>query len=90
MIWNIFEQIKKRASAIQFVTLPNHENMADNWKQGKRTIPYFLKKYMCMHLVGLEIRLKYVKPPPVAKDIPIGQTRKRGRPKKSSRALIVD
>jgi hypothetical protein len=43
-----------------------------------------------MHLVGLAIRLKYVKPPPVAKDIPIGQTLKRGRPKKSSRALIVD
>ncbi len=31
------------------------------------------------HLVGLAIRLKYVKPPPVAKDIPIGQRRKRGK-----------
>jgi hypothetical protein len=64
--------------------------MADNWKQGKCTIPYFLKKYTSMHLVGLAIRLKYVKPLPVAKDIPIGQRRKRGRPKKSSRALIDD
>ncbi len=82
--------IQKKSFNNWIVSLPNHENMADNWKQGKRTIPYFLKKYMCMHLVGLEIRLKYVKPPPVAKDIPIGQTRKRGRPKKSSRALIVD
>ena len=90
MIWNTFEQFKKRASAIWIITLPNHENMADNWKQGKCTCPYFLKKYMCKHLVGLAIRLKYVKPPPVAKDIPIGQRRKRGRPKKSSRALIVD
>jgi hypothetical protein len=36
-----------------------------------------IKKYTCMHLVGLAIRLKYVKPPPVAKDIPIGQRRKR-------------
>jgi hypothetical protein len=64
--------------------------MADNLKQGKCTIPYFLKKYMFMHLVGLVIRLKYVKPPTVAKDIPIGLRRKQGRPKKSSRALIVD
>ncbi len=67
---------KKRASAIWIVTLPNHENMADNWKQGKCTCPYFLKKYMCKHLVGLAIRLKYVKPPAVAKDIPISQRRK--------------
>ena len=42
--------------------------MAENWKQGKCTCPYFLKKYMCKHLVGLAIRLKYVKPPSVAKD----------------------
>jgi hypothetical protein len=44
MIWNTFEQFKKSASAIWIVTLSNHENMADNWKQGKCTIPYFLKK----------------------------------------------
>jgi hypothetical protein len=28
---------------------------------------------MCKHLVGLAIRLKYIKPPAAAKDIPIGQ-----------------
>jgi hypothetical protein len=45
---------------------------------------------MCKHRIGLAIRLKSAKPPPAAKEIPIGQKRKRGRPNKSSKALIID
>ena len=51
MIWNTFNQFMKRASAIWIATVPNHENMAANWKQGKFTCPYYLKKCMCKHLV---------------------------------------
>ena len=90
MIWNTFDQFKKRASSIWIVTLPNNEDMSERWKEGKCTCPYFLKKYMCKHLVGLAIRLKYVRPPAAAKDIPIGHKRKRGRPKNASKALIID
>ena len=45
---------------------------------------------MCKHIIDLAIRLKAAKPPPAAKDIPIDQKRKRGRPNKSSKALIID
>ena len=45
---------------------------------------------MCKHIIGLAIRLKAAKPPLAVKDIPIGQKRKRGRPNKSSKALIID
>jgi hypothetical protein len=45
---------------------------------------------MCKHIIGLAIRLKAAKPPPAAKEIPRGQKRKRGRPNKSSKALIID
>ena len=44
---------------------------------------------MCKHLVGVALRRKYVKAPPSAKDIPIGEKRKRGRPKKSTKALLT-
>jgi hypothetical protein len=45
---------------------------------------------MCRHIIGLAIHLKAAKPPPAAKEISIGQKRKRGRPNKSSKALIID
>jgi hypothetical protein len=44
---------------------------------------------MCKHVIGLAIRLKYVVPPLEAKNIPLGQKRKRGRPSKAKRTPIV-
>ena len=37
---------------------------------------FFLKKYMCKHIVGMAIHLKLVKPPPASKDVLINQKRK--------------
>ena len=74
---NTFDQFKKRAFALLIVTLPNSDDMSAKWIEGKCTCPSFLKQYMCKHLIGLSIRLKYVKPPPAAKDVPIGEKRKR-------------
>jgi hypothetical protein len=39
-----------------------------------------LKMHLCKHILGLAGRLEYVKFPTVAKNLPIGQKRKRGRP----------
>ncbi|KAK7096618.1 hypothetical protein V1264_005894 [Littorina saxatilis] len=50
--------------------------------------PEFLKCYVCHHSMGMEIRLEVTNPPAQAKTIPIGQKRKRGRPKLSRPALI--
>ena len=90
MIWNTFEQFKKRASAIWIITLPNHENMADNWKQGKRTIPYFLKKYMCMHLVGLAIWFEICKATTSSKRYTNWAKALTSKTKKIIEKLIVD
>jgi hypothetical protein len=49
----------------------------------------FYKHYMCKHVMGLAIRLKLTSPPLEAKNVPIGQKRKRGRPTKSKPALII-
>ncbi len=40
-------------------------------------------------MIGLAIRLKYCKLPPAAKDVKIGEKRKRGRPKKATKALLT-
>jgi hypothetical protein len=44
---------------------------------------------MCKRVMGLAIRLKLTSPPLEAKNVPIGQKRKRGRPTKSKPALII-
>lgn len=86
MNWNTFDEFKIIAFQVWIVNLPE----AENWINGSCTCPAFLKKYICKHLVGLAIRKKFVKPPPAAKQIPIGNKRKRGRPKLATRALLID
>ncbi|CAF2103112.1 unnamed protein product [Rotaria magnacalcarata] len=43
-------------------------------------------KFMCKHVVGMAIRLNHCKPPPAAKNVKIGEKRRRGRPSKSKKA----
>ncbi|CAF1030694.1 unnamed protein product [Didymodactylos carnosus] len=60
-----------------------------HWKTSKCDCPAFLKNYICKHVAGMSIRLKYCKPPAAAKTVPIGEKRKRGRPAKAKPALLV-
>lgn len=85
--WNTFDQFKKRAFKVYLVDLPKD---GAKWTEGTCTCPSFMKRFLCKHVMGLAIRLKYAKPPPSAKNIPLGEKRKRGRPKKATRALLVD
>ena len=48
----------------------------DKWKEGKCTCPSFFKKYICKHVIGLSIRLKYAKLTANAKEVTIVQKRK--------------
>lgn len=52
--------------------------------------PAFYKNFICKHIVGMAIRLQYEKARLEAKNIPIGQKRKRGRPTKAKKALILN
>ena len=63
----------------------------DNWREATCTCPNFLKNYICKHSLGMAIRLKALNcvVPAIAKNIPIGQKRRRGRPKLARPALIV-
>jgi hypothetical protein len=50
--------------------------------------PEYLKCNICKHSLGMEIRLKVSDPPAMAKTVPLGQKRKRGRPKMARPALV--
>jgi hypothetical protein len=50
---------------------------------------YFLKNYICKHILGIQIQRKYVLPPLEATLLPLGQKRKPGRPRKMGPALGV-
>ena len=87
MRWNTFEQFKKRAFSVWIVSLVSK---SDTWREGTRTCSNFLKKYMCRHLIGMAIRWKLAKLPTVAKNVPINEKRRRGRPKFATKALLRD
>jgi uncharacterized Zn finger protein len=86
MKWYSFEQYKKKAFSICSVTLPIDKL---NWLDGICSCPEFLKKFTCKHVVGMAIRLNYCKPQPAAKNVKIGEKRRRGRPAKSRKALLI-
>lgn len=84
-VWTSFKLFKERAFKVWIVQIPDAQ-----WTRAQCTCPLFLKQYKCKHVIGLAIRLQYVKPPPAVKQTPIGQKRKRGRPKKATNALRFD
>jgi hypothetical protein len=86
MKWYSFDQYKTKAFNIWHVKLPMDEA---KWLDGQCNCPTFFKKFMCKHVVGLAISLNYCKPPPIAKNIKIGEKRRRGRPFKAKKALLI-
>ncbi len=87
--------LRKRAIHITAINKSVYFNiwcvcLSDNpeeWRWATCTCPSFLKNYICMHVIGMSIRLKYFKPPPEAKNVEVGTKRKRGRPSKARNAL---
>ena len=82
--WTTFNQFKKSFD----IWCMEMEDISD-WKRSKCNCPAFLKNYICKHIIGMAIRLKYSKPPSAAKAVPIGEKRKRGRPPKAKVALVI-
>lgn len=59
------------------------------WLEAVCNCPSFFKKFICKHVVGIAIRCKYTTAPPAARNLSIGQKRKRGRPALAKHALII-
>jgi hypothetical protein len=84
--WESFDDFKEQFFSEWEVMLPIN---SEEWLTDRCNCPAFLKQYICKKLLGLAIRLKYVEPPHEARNIPIGEKRKRGRPAKSKKALLI-
>lgn len=81
--WRTFDHFKRHYFSEWKVVMP----LSDQWKTGKCSCPYFAKFYICKHMLGIALRYKLEEPPLAAKQIAIGQKRKRGRPAKAKSAL---
>lgn len=84
--WKSFNEFKRYAFAVVHTTFP-YPITSENWTDGLCDCVDGFKLFMCQHKIGIAIRLKVVTPPIEAKNIPIGQKRKRGRPAKAKKAL---
>lgn len=82
-MWETFNEYKVNAFKGYCTVVP------EDWIKGTCTCPAYFKDNICKNIVGIAIRLKYIDVPIEEKLIPIGSKRKRGRPAKTRRALIV-
>lgn len=82
--WETFDDFKKTAFVQWQVDTSN-----EDCKKWTCNCPAFMKSYMCKHVVGVALRLKLAIAPDEAKIVPIGTKRKKGRPAKAKKALLV-
>lgn len=85
--WSTFDQYRMNHFSSYEVGIPQDTK---RWAEsGSCTCPSFFKHNMCKHLIGVAIRLGLATVPPTARNLPIGQKRKRGRPQQAKKALII-
>lgn len=82
--WSSFEEFKKLDKCIWTIFIKY-----DNLDESSCTCLYFMKNLTCKHVLGMKIKLNLVTVPNEVKPILVGQKRKRGRPLKTSKAIIV-
>lgn len=83
--WATFNQYVKCVSSLWCITFDE-----ENWRNSSCTCPYYLKNFLCKHVVGIAMRLKFCDIPTYVKNIQLGQKRKRGRPSKVKASLIFE
>lgn len=86
--WNTFEEFKTNNFACDYVKFPKPFTK-ENWLEGNCSCKDFFKNFICQHVIGISLRMKYVIAPDEAKNIPLGQKRKRGRPALAKAALVL-
>jgi len=83
--WRNFDNYRATMNRLWMVNF----NALD-WKTSKCTCPFYLKSNICKHIIGIASNNKLFEIRPVAKCVPLGTKRKRGRPAKASSALAID
>lgn len=86
--WKSFKEFKDSVFAFVHTSF-DYPVTSENWQNGDCDCSDFFKLFLCEHLIGIALRLNVISAPIVAKNIPLGQKRKRGRPQKSKSALVI-
>lgn len=86
--WKTFSDYREQAFSFMHATF-QYPITTDNWIFGKCDYVDGFKRYVCEHIVGIALRAKVATAPVEAKNIPIDQKRKRHRPAKAKRALVL-
>ena len=80
--WNTFSSLYEQVNEIRKISLDE-----TNWKLSRCTCCYYMKNYICSHIIILAVTIKKFSFPNQAMQVEIGQSRKRGRPGKTDKAL---
>ena len=80
--WTSFDEYAKHVSKINYI-----EYDKIDWLKSKCSCCYWAKNYFCSHVIGLAVAKKKIAYKDIHKQIPIGQSRSRGQPKKTKGAL---
>jgi predicted protein tyrosine phosphatase len=81
--WETFDEYKRSRNSVWKLVLAD-----DGRSILECNCPCFMKSNACKHSIGMEIRMGFCEAPDSAKMIPLGQKRKRGRPKMAKPALL--
>lgn len=84
--WKSFNDYRK--SLLRVHVKFEYPVTSENWMFATCDCREGFKLFICQHIIGIALRLKVATAPPEAKNIPIGQKRKRGRPAKAKPALV--
>ena len=83
-----FDEYHRIFFSMWCVEFPANANET-SWKEARCSSPTFQKNYIYKHIIGIAARLKLVTIPNLAKNVPIGEKRKRGRPTLARKALEI-
>jgi len=90
--WSKFDEFKVDEFKIWQIEMPHKPDLDDDfnktWKDSTCSCPYFYKDFICKHIIGIAIRLKLCSPLAYVKDVVCERKKKRGAPKKNSKALL--
>ncbi len=81
--WSKFDEYANQINTLHYVKFNK-----EDWIRSKCNCWFYAKNYYCNHIIGLAVHKKRVVFKDIHKQIQIGQSRKRGQPKKTASALV--
>lgn len=85
--WDAFQHFDELIQAVNSMRIVEFPNGVADWKHAKCTCKGYIKDFMCSHILSIAFRVQILKPDIHPDDEPLKPNKKKGRPKKSDKAL---